>query len=528
MVSRLADLRISHKLFTGFAAVCLLLLLVAGVGITRLGQAQADLHELATSGLTSVDTADRTALALMLLRFDVANLALASSPDAAQTAATRLQDDDAALDAAWQAYLDSDPTSSEAERSAFTSGVAQYRAALDEMVPLALAGRTDEFVAVREADATPAATAAFAAVQQVTQTELDSAAAMSAEGQRSYRSAVAVLLACAAVAIALAVAVGTLISRSVTRPLARVVAVMTDVAAGHLDGQVGLRTRDEVGQLAAATDATIASLSRAMTEIAEEARTLGTASASLSSVSSQMASGAEEAAAQTQVVSAASEQVSASISTVAAAGEEMTAAIAQIATATADASAMASSAVSAAGSAGGAIERLGVSSQEIGDVVRLITSIAEQTNLLALNATIEAARAGELGKGFAVVAGEVKELARQTARATDDITARVAATQGDAAAAAAAVTEIGEVISRVDALQSTIAAAVEEQSATTSEMVRNVTEISTGSVQISSNVADIARGTDHNRESAGHTASAASAVADSATRLAGLTGRFTV
>ncbi|WP_309225365.1 MCP four helix bundle domain-containing protein [Quadrisphaera sp. INWT6] len=155
MVSRLADLRISHKLFTGFSAVCLLLLLVAGVGITRLGQAQADLHELATSGLTSVDTADRTALALMLLRFDVANLALASSPDAAQTAATRLQDDDAALDAAWQAYLDSDPTSSEAERSAFTSGVAQYRAALDEMVPLALAGRTDEFVAVREADATP-------------------------------------------------------------------------------------------------------------------------------------------------------------------------------------------------------------------------------------------------------------------------------------------------------------------------------------------------------------------------------------
>ncbi|MGQ7298201.1 methyl-accepting chemotaxis protein [Quadrisphaera sp. KR29] len=226
----------------------------------------------------------------------------------------------------------------------------------------------------------------------------------------------AVMLVALAVSTAVAVLIAVRTTRSVVRPLSRVVTVMNEVAAGRLDRRVGLTTTDEVGQLAASTDASLEALSAAMREIAAESRSLAASSAALSTVSAQMASGAQDSAAQTQVVSEAVHEVTASISTVAAAGEQMTAAIAQIASATSEASTMASSAVSAAGSAGSAIERLGVSSREIGDVVKLITSIAEQTNLLALNATIEAARAGDAGKGFAVVAGEVKELARQTAR----------------------------------------------------------------------------------------------------------------
>ncbi|WP_218974316.1 methyl-accepting chemotaxis protein [Streptomyces sp. NP160] len=528
MIHRFADLRIAHKLFAGFGAVCLLLAVISGLALTRLSQAQQNLDELATSGLVSVDTADRSATALLLVRFDVANLALAKTPDALAKATAALQSDDAALDTAWKAYLESGPSSTREQQEAFTSALVQYRAATAKLVPLAEAGDTEGFIAVREQEATPPAKAAFAAVDAITETEVSTAAQMAVDGRSAYRSSVLVVSTCALAALLLAAAMAVVVARSVTRPLSKVVTVMTDVAAGRLDRRVELTTKDELGQLAAAVDTTVATLGTAMRDIAAEARSLASASTSLSSVAAQISSGAEQAAAQTQVVSAASEQVTASISTVAAAGEEMTAAIAQIASATTDASAMAASAVTAAGSAGGAIERLGVSSREIGDVVKLITSIAEQTNLLALNATIEAARAGELGKGFAVVAGEVKELARQTAQATEEIIGKVNATQADTASAASAVTHISDIIGRIDEVQATIAAAVEEQSATTSEMVRNVTEISTGSAQISANVSDIARGTDQNREGAGHTAATASALATSAGALQELTGRFTV
>ncbi|PRY04263.1 methyl-accepting chemotaxis protein (MCP) signaling protein [Kineococcus rhizosphaerae] len=144
-----------------------------------------------------------------------------------------------------------------------------------------------------------------------------------------------------------------------------------------------------------------------------------------------------------------------------------------------------------------------------------------------MNATIEAARAGEMGKGFAVVAGEVKELAQQTARATEEIVAKVNATQADASAATEVIAQIAEVISRIDGLQGTIAAAVEEQSATTAEMVRNVTEVSTGSQEISANISGIAAAAVETTTSASHTATTAAEVSRSAAQLQTLVGRFT-
>jgi len=223
-------------------------------------------------------------------------------------------------------------------------------------------------------------------------------------------------------------------------------------------------------------------------ELTNSSQQLGDAATSLLEVSNSMSSAAEETSAQSNTASAASAEVNVGVQNVATNMEEMVASVKEITKTTNEASAMSNDAMNMAQETNKIIAQLGESSMDIGNVIKVISSIAQQTNLLALNATIEAARAGEAGKGFAVVANEVKELAKQTAKATEDITKKIETIQEDSKGAVKAIAEISESIEKVNGYASNIAASVEEQAATTNEVTRVVTESAKGVNQINENI----------------------------------------
>jgi methyl-accepting chemotaxis protein len=302
--------------------------------------------------------------------------------------------------------------------------------------------------------------------------------------------------------------------------------VVSAAAAGDLTRDITVSGDDAIGQMGEGLSAFLGTLRSSMSEIGQTAQALAAAGEELSAVSEQMIANATSTSSQAENASGISAEVTTNIETVATAAEEMTASIAEIARNASSAADVAGQAVEGASSANRTVSNLGDSSQEIGKVIKVITSIAQQTNLLALNATIEAARAGEAGKGFAVVANEVKELAKETARATEDISQKIEAIQADTTSAVDAIGQISTVINQISDIQNTISSAVEEQTATTNEIARSVSSAATGSGDISRSITTVAEAAQSTRQGAEDSQRAAAELAAMAAELQRLLGQF--
>ncbi len=310
------------------------------------------------------------------------------------------------------------------------------------------------------------------------------------------------------VGIGLCAILGTLFTRMIVNPLMGCVNFAQEIAGGNLAQQMEVKSTDQVGRLVESLNKIAQQLGDTLLGVAGNSRVLASAAEEMSSTSSEMADGAEGISQRTNTIAAAGEELSVnignvsestgdmatSISTVAAAIEEMSSSLNEVAGNCESASRISGDADSQARHTSEAMERLNNSSMEIGKVLDTISDIADQTNLLALNATIEAASAGEAGKGFAVVANEVKELAKQTAQATEEIGRQIEEMQTNTNSSVSAIEKISTIIGEMNTITNTIATAVEEQSATVNEIAQNMVGVSQGADTITRSIDEVSLG----------------------------------
>ncbi len=331
------------------------------------------------------------------------------------------------------------------------------------------------------------------AIEELIKAKLDASALSQKEAEALYHSTRTVMLILVIAGLTVALLLGYRVAVMITKPIQLAVQTLQAAAQGDLTARLEVNSNDEIGEMSISINSFLSSLESSVRSIVLNAHELAKSAADLTVMSLQIAGTAEETSAQATAASAATDQVSSSVQTVANGAEEMNASIKEIAKSAGEVARVAKDAVLVAEKTNATVAKLGENNAEIGMVIRVINAIAEQTNLLALNATIEAARAGEAGKGFAVVANEVKELAKQTAKATNDIAQIVRAIRGSTGEAVDAIGKISGVINQISNFSYTIAIAVEEQSVTTKEISHNVAEAANGAGDIAQNVVAVAK-----------------------------------
>jgi len=525
-----ANLSIGKKLGLGFGFVLALTVILGIVGIKEVSSVNSNTVDIATNWLPSVKVLGQVAYdAAAVRRFEL-NYLLSSTDAEKQNFLREIASNREAVSHDMLKY---EPmVSSDEERRLYAdwkAGWQKYVEVQDEVLALGKGGKSAEATKM----SIETGLGIFSSFHNKLDEDIDlndkGAANSTAEAARSYQTAKYLVSGIAILVVLVGACTAFFLARAIASSSQMMLVAIEEIAANNLSGSdLLVSSHDEIGKAALALNKMKNNLNDVIQSIAGNAQHVAAASEEFSATSQQITANSEQASAQANTVSSATEQVSRNLQTVATGAEEMSATIKDIAKNATEAARVAGEAVKSAQHTNAIISKLGESSIEIGQVIKVITSIAQQTNLLALNATIEAARAGEAGKGFAVVANEVKELAKQTAKATEEISRKITGIQEDTKGAVDAIGTISGVISQVNEISSTIAAAVEEQSATTNEMSRNVTEAAKGSEQISQSITGMAQAAQQTSSSAHESQKASSQLADMSTQLQHLVERFKI
>ncbi|WP_238489315.1 methyl-accepting chemotaxis protein [Actinoplanes flavus] len=519
----------------GIRTKLLLVTALAGIATTAVGVgAVIQLNSVAATARTITDERMQQALRIneartQLLQEDATLLEHVALTDevSRKRAEDEIKASDAAYDKAWAAYRQGD-TAHTGTLSATEGLIATYRHLRDDtMLPASREHDTATFQTSRFTQG-GALVAAKQNLDELAEYQTNAVA----EGGRAIQNAksqgLQMIFGLLIGGLVLAGAAAVYLANAILRPVRRVEQALTAMAEGDLTSPAEVDSNDEIGRMAAGYERARQTMRETFEALRLTAETVSEASGQVHDSGTRLDESTTDTARQARSVTEAAGMVSGNVQLLSAAGVEMGSSIESISHSANEAARVASSAVDVAAGTTEIVTKLGRSSSEISDVVKVITAIAEQTNLLALNATIEAARAGESGKGFAVVAGEVKELAQETARATDDITRRVQAIQVDTGGAVDAIAKISEIIAQINDFQLTIASAVEEQTATTNEMNRNVFEAANGSQEIATTIEALSASVDTAANDAVNTKSAAGNLAQTAQQLRDAVHRFRI
>ncbi|MEU8661257.1 methyl-accepting chemotaxis protein, partial [Actinoplanes philippinensis] len=460
------DLRVRTKILTSVLVIAVVMTIACGMALWRMAGMNERMDALRNVNVLSLTLLGEIQGAQSAINHYSTAMVAADTPPAARAAAAQGQA--AAIKQLTQNLAEyvKQPKSAAATRALeeFTAGWDDFNTALEAARTGKNPGIDFNAVILGMADS----------MDTLVDEESRSAAAASAAAADAYATARREVLITLGVALTLGIGFALMVGGTITRRLQPVADAMEAVAAGDLTRTVPADGRDEIGAMARSVNKATGSVRETVSALAESAQLLAQNSRELSRVNDQTVGSSQAVSARAGSANSSAGEVSVNLQTVATGADEMAHAIQEISQSAVASASVTTQAVSVVAETTETVSKLGASSQEIGAVVKTITAIAEQTNLLALNATIEAARAGESGKGFAVVASEVKDLAQETAKATEDISQRVQAIQADTESAVAAITRIGEVIEKINQFQTTIASAVEEQTATTAAMSRNV------------------------------------------------------
>jgi methyl-accepting chemotaxis protein len=496
----LGSIGVRQKIGLGMGAAILVALVVGLFGVTQISVLRSNSESMYRSAVLPGEQLAHLREMVQKLRFDGLGAATAVDPERKTQMLNASVKDEQDIDSIVAAYGKLDVSDVErAGMNAFYGLWKEYRGLRAQADQLIAQKRRAEFEALGRQKLGPKVDEAMKALASLSAISEQAARKTLDDANAASRRSRLVLLAVLGIGIVLAAGLTLLIGRTIVTPLRRVHHVLNAVADGDLTRRAEVDSRDELGQMAEAlhraTDrmrTTVATLESSGTALAERA-------VRLEETSTVLADSIERTSGDVAEISAASDEVGNRVQAVAGGAEQMGASIREIARSATEAAQIAEEAVAVADATGQIVIRLGSSSEKIGDVVKVITSIAAQTNLLALNATIEAARAGEAGAGFAVVAGEVKDLAQETARATDEISQRIQAIQVDSGGAVEAISKINDVISRINSYQASIASAVEEQSVTTAGMSADLSHAASGGEHISRGMSQVVEAVGTNR-----------------------------